>query len=116
MLIAYGVVFCIGLVMLIVAVSTPVKHSETGPAAGMPAPIAAANQSHSPAPKKSTTPPAADNLIDDDGNTLWASPTNGPPLDLAYLPPGSQFIAALRHEPIESHPRVKNSCVARAPR
>src|SRR5262245_11002384 len=24
-------------------------------------------------------------LVDDDGHTLWVSPTHGPPLDLAYL-------------------------------
>ena len=36
------------------------------------------------------------NLVDDDGQTLWISPTDGQPLDLAYLPPGVQIIVALR--------------------
>jgi hypothetical protein len=39
-------------------------------------------------------------LVDDDGRTLWASPTNGKPLDLAYLPPGCQIIISLRFNDI----------------
>ncbi len=34
--------------------------------------------------------------IPDDGQTLWASPTSGPPLELAYLPNGAQVILVLR--------------------
>jgi hypothetical protein len=43
-------------------------------------------------------------IVDDDGQTLWASPTNGKPLELAYLPPGVQIIVALRPEAIAGHP------------
>jgi hypothetical protein len=43
-------------------------------------------------------------LIDDDGQTLWASPTAGKPLDVSYLPPGVQIIVAMRPEAIASHP------------
>ena len=39
-------------------------------------------------------------LVDDDGKTLWASPTNGKPLDLAYLPPGCQIIISVRFNDI----------------
>jgi hypothetical protein len=35
-------------------------------------------------------------LVEDDGKTLWASPTNGRPLDLSYLPPGCQIIISIR--------------------
>ncbi|MEX0611342.1 MAG: hypothetical protein WD229_04405, partial [Pirellulales bacterium] len=42
-------------------------------------------------------------LVDDDGRTLWASPTDGTPLDLAYLPPGVQIAVALRVEAISKH-------------
>ncbi|HTU25742.1 MAG TPA: hypothetical protein VMF30_10110 [Pirellulales bacterium] len=35
-------------------------------------------------------------LIDDDGQTLWASPTSGAPIELAYLPPGFQAVLVLR--------------------
>lgn len=34
--------------------------------------------------------------IPDDGKSLWVSPTAGPPLDLKFLPPGSQLILAVR--------------------
>ncbi len=40
--------------------------------------------------------PSGPQLVDDDGRTLWDSPTDGPPIDLAYLPPGCQMIVALR--------------------
>ena len=42
-------------------------------------------------------------LIDDDGRTLWASPTHGPPLDLAYLPPGVEIILAVRPAELLAH-------------
>ena len=35
-------------------------------------------------------------LIADDGQTLWASPTSGPPLNLSYLPAGAQAVLVLR--------------------
>ncbi|HEX4143103.1 MAG TPA: hypothetical protein VHY91_06105 [Pirellulales bacterium] len=35
-------------------------------------------------------------MIADDGQTLWAAPTSGPPLNLGYLPAGPQAILALR--------------------
>jgi hypothetical protein len=42
-------------------------------------------------------------LIADDGQTLWVSPTNGPPIDLRYLPPGCQIFAALRWSELIKH-------------
>lgn len=62
--------------------------------------------SHSPPPNEveqvdtaTDTAPDSDatfELVEDDGQTLWASPTAGPPLDLAFLPPGCQLFVALR--------------------
>jgi hypothetical protein len=43
-------------------------------------------------------------LIDDDGTTLWISPTSGQPIDVSYLPPGIIFVLAMRPEAIASHP------------
>jgi len=40
-------------------------------------------------------PARVDSVVGIDA-TMWASPTHGPPLDLAYLPPGAQIIVALR--------------------
>jgi hypothetical protein len=49
-------------------------------------------------PEADTSP-----LIDDDGKTLWESPTNGKPLDLAYLSPGAQIIVAMRPAALLKH-------------
>ncbi|HKD37431.1 MAG TPA: hypothetical protein VKB78_11540, partial [Pirellulales bacterium] len=38
----------------------------------------------------------------DDGASLWASPTNGPPLDLRYTAPGAQAVLAVRPSNIVS--------------
>lgn len=34
-------------------------------------------------------------LIEDDGETLWASPTEGAPVDLAWTPPGAQLFVTI---------------------
>lgn len=53
-----------------------------------------------PATTPSTVPPAKsppdDGLINDDGHTLWASPTDGPALDASPLPDGCGFAAWFR--------------------
>ena len=54
-------------------------------------------------PNTAPVPGGVENLIDDDGTTLWASPTSGRPLDLAYLPPGSQIILAVRPADLSKH-------------
>jgi hypothetical protein len=54
-------------------------------------------------------------LVSDDGQTLWASPTAGEPLDLSYLPPGVQMIVAMRPEAIVEHPEGKKVLAALGP-
>ncbi len=34
--------------------------------------------------------------VDDDGSSLWASPTSGEPINVRYLPPGAQAFIAVR--------------------
>ncbi|MEX0676315.1 MAG: protein kinase [Pirellulales bacterium] len=46
-------------------------------------------------PGAATSAPAV-NVVDDDGQTLWVSPTAGRPLDVAYLPSGTQVVLVLR--------------------
>jgi hypothetical protein len=41
-------------------------------------------------------PNVESNLVEDDGKTLWESPTHGRPVSVAYLPPGCQIILAMR--------------------
>lgn len=53
--------------------------------------------------------------IDDDGRTLWVSPTHGQPLGLAYLPSGVQIIAALRPRSLDEHPEGQKILAALGP-
>lgn len=40
--------------------------------------------------------PSGPTLVDDDGRTLWASPTDGPAILLDYVPPGCDLILHMR--------------------
>jgi hypothetical protein len=66
-----------------------------------PAPVAATSAERMQSPPQTATTA----LIDDDGKTLWESPTHGPPLSLAYLPPGCQIILALRPAALAGDPQ-----------
>jgi serine/threonine protein kinase len=50
--------------------------------------------------KSTTTQTSANSanaqLVTDDGKTLWASPTEGTPIDLKYVPPEAQVVFCLR--------------------
>lgn len=54
-------------------------------------------------------------LIDDDGKTLWVSPTSGRPLDLGYLSPGAQIIGVLRPAALLKHPEGEKVRAALGP-
>ena len=43
------------------------------------------------------------------------SPTDGPPLDLAYLPPGVEIVLALRPAELMAHPEGKKVVAALGP-
>jgi hypothetical protein len=55
------------------------------------------------------------NLIDDDGETLWASPTYGPPLDLRFLQAGTEIVLALRPAEFLVTPEGEKSLAALGP-
>lgn len=77
--------------------TTSGQHSDSSPNSG-------GNGAEVNPPSGSQNPPSADadptNVAPaasaDDGSTLWASPTQGSPLSLVYLPPGVQAILVLR--------------------
>jgi hypothetical protein len=54
-------------------------------------------------------------LVDDDGQTLWMSPTAGQPLDLGFLPPGVQLIFAIRPQSLARHPEGEKVLAALGP-
>ncbi len=59
------------------------------------APAVAAVQ---PVPAAQSSPATME--VDDDGQTLWASPTQGEPLSLEYLPAGARLYLAIRWQAI----------------
>src|SRR3954466_8133172 len=68
-----------------------------GPASQLPDVTKQETPAVAPPPNPATPPkPVAEEraIVDDDGKSLWVSPTNGKPLDLAYLSPGAQIILA----------------------
>jgi hypothetical protein len=105
-LIGFGSIAFLGLVLLIVSISEPRRR----PARTRDEMERADDISKRDVPPsgKTSAKDARDGerrstLIDDDGKTLWTSPTDGPPLKLSYLPPGVQIVLAIRPESIAGH-------------
>jgi hypothetical protein len=104
-LIVFGSVACLGLLLLVVGLSEPGRQTSRTRDR-----VKLADDSQK-RPVSSRTTPATNaseatshpSLLEDDGKTLWVSPTDGPPIDTTYLPPGVTFIVALRPESIASH-------------
>jgi hypothetical protein len=109
-LIVSGVVACLAIVLIIagrgvILGPSEQSHPTTGPKDAekqlLPEKSAADSSAKQTAPL--VTVKAEPTVIDDDGKTLWVSPTSGPPLDLAYLAPGTQIIVAIRPAALLKH-------------
>ena len=59
--------------------------------------------------------PKGDQLVADDGKTLWVSPTAGEPVSLSYLPSGTQLLLHLRPAEILAHPEGEKIVAALGP-
>ena len=57
----------------------------------------------------------ADNLVDDDGKSLWVSPTEGKPTPLTHIPSGTQMLLHLRPAEILAHPEGEKIVAALGP-
>ncbi|MEX2171473.1 MAG: hypothetical protein WD851_19295 [Pirellulales bacterium] len=90
--------------------------SEGDSAAISATPVKAPALSNSAKPQALGPVVAESPLIEDDGRTLWASPTQGEPLDLRYLPPGCSLILALRPSDLLAHPEAEKLLAALGPR
>ena len=104
----WGILFCVaaGLVMAgsFAYFFGPTEIERGGPPARLPIGVNAPMKA--PAGAAASTAELNEQgieLIDDDGRTLWTSPTSGRPLDLAYLPPGCQMIVALKWKELFQH-------------
>ena len=85
--------------------STPVVAAEAkkDSAPQQPSPPQKPAESHPEASLTEKLPPTAlTQVIVESPNLPWASPTNGLPPSLAYLPPGSQFVLLARLAEIEA--------------
>src|SRR3712207_6476348 len=80
-----GVTICVAVALFIASRDFMI---DTARPPNVPAPATAAStQSAGDAPSAPESAPVADNSppVDDDGKTLWQSPTSGKPLALAFL-------------------------------
>ena len=55
------------------------------------------------------------NIVPDNGETLWASPTSGAPLDFANIPPGAQVFVNLRPAKLTENPEGKRALQSLGP-
>lgn len=94
--------------------ATTSKAKPAVPATEKAATQAAANTAADDASSPKTAKLQA-NLVDDDGETLWVSPTSGQPLDATYLPSGAQLILALRPAEILNSPEGPKLLAALGP-
>ena len=91
------------------------------PARAASQPSAAESHSHQEPPAAelpraaAPSPIAESNLVDDDGKTLWESPTHGRPLSVAYLPPGCQLILEMRPAELLERPEGEKMVAALGP-
>lgn len=67
-------------------------------------------------PDQKSDDASATPIIPDDGKTLWASPTDGQPLSLAYLPATAQVVVALRPAELLAHPEGEKLLAALGPK
>lgn len=83
--------------LVVIGLGVAIAMRSTEPQAPVEPEVATAKPQESDAsPVAVTKDEATSSLIDDDGKTLWASPTAGPALDLGGLPPGCEMFIALR--------------------
>jgi len=101
-LLVVGAVITVGLVVLVALVLSLRKGDEADTAANQtetqdPAPV------ESQLPKPTKEPATPHRVAEDDGQMLWVSPTAGKPLDLAYVPLGTQLLLHVRPAQLVSY-------------
>jgi len=115
-----GVAVCIivGLVIAAISVWSPQATKVAGTGDSSSNSMKVTPEHEQPKPRAIDGGPSLDDkraLVEDDGRTLWASPTDGAPLNLAYLPPGAQLIVALRTSALAKHPENEKVRAALGP-
>ena len=91
------VIACVG-IFLVKQITTSEPHHQTGQTQ-----VANDLPNANDTSKTSKTEIPTNNLIEDDGLSLWQSPTSGEPLDLAYVLSGTQVLLFLQCDALLSH-------------
>ena len=91
--------------------SAPIPEESAKPSIEFPAENDESNQSSSEADEERP----ADNIVNDDGESLWVSPTNGTAIPLTHIPSGTQLILHLRPAEILAHPEGEKIVAALGP-
>ncbi|MCI0333850.1 MAG: hypothetical protein L0228_11585 [Planctomycetes bacterium] len=119
LLIIYGALIVFGIALLIVGQSSMGRRSNVPPRDATPRQAenreTVADRSDGTTTNVLEPPTDRVTAIDDDGQTLWASPTDGPPIDVAYLSPGAQIVVVMRPKEIIEHPEGKKVIAALGP-
>jgi hypothetical protein len=115
-------VACVAIVLLVASLveifrtSQPVSSAKVSPSsAPTPSGPSVAKQNETPTAVTESGQDAQSGTIDDDGKTLWVSPTHGKPLDLSYLAPGAQIIVAIRAGALAAHSESEKTLAAVGP-
>jgi hypothetical protein len=116
-IILYAVLIGLGLGILIFGCGAPERRTDSTavPGENLRQKRSADAVRNQTATVQTTASSTDDSLIDDDGKTLWVSPTDGPPIDLGYLSPGAQIVVALRPADIARHPESQRILSALGP-
>ncbi len=97
----------------------PPRSPVASQGASKPAPSVEQSPSGAPDKSEQTTasePPApTTQLVDDDGQTMWVSPTQGAPLELVHLPAESQLVLVLRPSELQATGEMDQIATALGP-
>jgi hypothetical protein len=97
MLITGGVLAVLALAVGIAFLSSTSAPPPPAAAKVPPGPLPTVAKPSKPAEQPPASPQLVGHqLVDDDGRTLWASPTDGDSISLEYLPPGCDLVLHLR--------------------
>ncbi len=95
-----------GIALIVICVAVVLfwpRQVTTTPTALEPANTAAKSAQPNDTASGAESPATTTSAAADDGESLWSSPTDGPPIDCSYLLPGTQLLVHVRVADLLSH-------------
>ncbi len=109
-------VFGVIIAVIIFNAGSPSANTTSGPKAAESEPTETPTPAAAEAATEEASSMAAEQAVDDPkGELLWVSPTEGPPISLAYVPAGTQCLVHLRPAALLSHPEGERMLAALGP-